>query len=339
MPGDEGFVAAAEVAAPFKILRRGPPLRDVAQAFFDLVEALIDLDLAGIELAFLPLFGLPVDFLIRCLLVEQARLFVVQSRLSLIEHGESLVAAQQVYGVGIGQAREGLLHPFQRGGVAPDHLQLRFAIAQRIPGDADEEVLGQIHVHRQVVERHLRLDHPELGQMAARLRLLGAEGGTEGVDFAESHRHGFAVELAALCQIGRLAEVVDLEERAGAFDGVFGEDRRVHLDKPTLLKKSMDGHDDAVAHPHDGPLAAAAQPEVPVIHQKLDAVCFGRDRILVGFADQRQRCSLDFVAAHLAFVPDDAARHGQGAFLRGSLGGLPRGFIDLLLVDDALRHA
>ena len=53
----------------------------------------------------------------------------------------------------------------------------------------------------EVGERHLRLDHPELGQMAAGLRLLGAERRAEAVDLAERHRIGFVVKLAGLRQV------------------------------------------------------------------------------------------------------------------------------------------
>ena len=51
----------------------------------------------------------------------------------------------------------------------------------------------------------LGLDHPELGQVAARLRLLGAERRAEAVHAAERHRVGFVVELAALRQVRRLS--------------------------------------------------------------------------------------------------------------------------------------
>ena len=48
----------------------------------------------------------------------------------------------------------------------------------------------------QVAEGHLGLHHPELGQVAAGVRVLGAEGGTEGVDVAERQRRDLGLELA-----------------------------------------------------------------------------------------------------------------------------------------------
>ena len=95
MPGQERLVAAAEVAAPLKVLRRLAPLRNVAKPFFDLVEALVDLDLTGVDLAFLPLFGLSVDLLVLGPFVKEGRFFVVQGGLALVEEGEGFVAAQQ----------------------------------------------------------------------------------------------------------------------------------------------------------------------------------------------------------------------------------------------------
>ena len=94
------------------------------------------------------------------------------------------------------------------------------------------ELLGQRH---HVVERrvgHLRLDHPELGQVAARLRFLGAERRAERVDAAERHRVGLVVELAALRQVRRrVLEVLDREQRRRALARGGREDRRVGEDE------------------------------------------------------------------------------------------------------------
>ena len=51
-------------------------------------------------------------------------------------------------------------------------------------------------------EGDLGLDHPELGEVAARLRLLRAEGRAEAVDLAQRERGGFDVELAGLREVG-----------------------------------------------------------------------------------------------------------------------------------------
>ena len=63
----------------------------------------------------------------------------------------------------------------ERRDIALEDLQLRHAPLENPRDHVDDERLGEIH---DVVERrvgHLRLDHPEFGQMAPRLRLFSAE--------------------------------------------------------------------------------------------------------------------------------------------------------------------
>ena len=96
----------------------------------------------------------------------------------------------------------------------------------------DDQRLGEIHdvVQRRV--RHLGLDHPELGQVPARLGLFGAEGRTEAIHAAERHRVGFVVELTALSQVGGfVVEVLDRKERGRTFARGRREDRRVGEDE------------------------------------------------------------------------------------------------------------
>ena len=54
---------------------------------------------------------------------------------------------------------------------------------------------------------HFRLDHPELGQMAAGLGLFGLEGRSETVYPAVTHRCRFQVKQAGLCQVKQASEV------------------------------------------------------------------------------------------------------------------------------------
>ena len=112
-PGQDRLVAAAEVAAPFEATRRGCPLRDVAQGLFDLFEALVDLDLTGVDLAFLPLFSLSVDLLVLLALGGELLLLFVEGSQTRVEHRGRLVAPQQVDGLGVAHTREGLLHTLE----------------------------------------------------------------------------------------------------------------------------------------------------------------------------------------------------------------------------------
>jgi hypothetical protein len=65
--------------------------------------------------------------------------------------------------------------------------------------DAGDEILGEVHVAGEVEERDLRLHHPELRQMAARLRLLGAKGRAEAVHLAERHARAASPYNWPLC--------------------------------------------------------------------------------------------------------------------------------------------
>ena len=83
-----------------------------------------------------------------------------------------------------------------------------------------QEPLGERHVVRQFEEGRFRLDHPELGQVARGVGVLGAKRRAEGVDLAERRGVDFAFELAGDGQIRRPLEkvlrVVDLRPRRSA---------------------------------------------------------------------------------------------------------------------------
>ena len=81
--------------------------------------------------------------------------------------------------VGVVQPREGRHDAAQLLDVALELRQLGGAALEHALHEIGDEILLQAHVVVRVVPRHLRLDHPELGEVAARLRLLGAEGGAE----------------------------------------------------------------------------------------------------------------------------------------------------------------
>ena len=72
-----------------------------------------------------------------------------------------------------------------------------------------QEAFGEFH---QVVERAVSdfgLDHPELGEVTASLRLLRAKGWAKRIDLAERHRGRFDVKLSRLREVSLLFEVVD----------------------------------------------------------------------------------------------------------------------------------
>src|SRR3954469_13856199 len=80
--------------------------------------------------------------------------------------------------------------------VFSEEFQILLAIGEDIAADALQEAFGERHVVVELEERGFGFDHPEFGEVPRRVRVLGAEGGTEGVDFAERGRVDFALELS-----------------------------------------------------------------------------------------------------------------------------------------------
>ena len=117
-------------------------------------------------------------------------------------------------GLGVGDAEElavdDVLERFDHRLVDPlvEELHVFGAFFQHVAEDALQEPFGQFHVAPEVAEGHLRLDHPELGQVARRVAVLGAEGRAEGVGLAQRAGEGLGLELPADGQIGRPVEEV-----------------------------------------------------------------------------------------------------------------------------------
>ena len=153
---------------------------------------------------------------------------------------------------------KGRLHLLELAGVALENLQFLLPALEHALDDRDDQPLGQLH---HVVERRVRdlgLDHPELGQVTARLRFLGAERRPEAVGPAERHRVGFVIELSALRQVRRLVvEVLHRKERRRAFARRRREDRRIGEDEAAVVEEVADGVDDFVANRAGSPAAAA----------------------------------------------------------------------------------
>jgi hypothetical protein len=176
--------------------------------------------------------------------------------------------------------------------------------------------------------------------VTARFRLLRAERRPERVDAAERHRVRLVVELSALREIRRrVLEILHGEERRRAFARRGREDRRVGEDEPARVEEVADGVDHLVAHAEDRLLALRADPEMPAIHQEVDAVLLRRDRIVLRLRDDFERRDVDFVAARRARVGARGAVDDDRAFLREVVRLRERLVADRLLRHDALDEA
>ena len=147
----------------------------------------------------------------------------------------------------------------------------------------------------QVAERHLRLDHVELGEVARRVRVLGAEGRAEGVDVGEREREDLRFQLPADREVGGLAEEVlreigpalprlergDLEHAARALGVRRRDHRRVHVEEAALLEELVDRDRQRIAHPEDRAERVRARPQMADLAQGLERVLLLLQRIVL----------------------------------------------------------
>ena len=174
--------------------------------------------------------------------------------------------------------------------------------------------------------------------MAPRLALLGAERRTEAVDATERHRRRFHVELAALRQVGLVVEVLGLEQRRRALARARREDRRVDEQEALGVHEVAERRDDLGADAQDRLLARRAQPQVAVIHQEVDAVLLGRDRVLRGDEHRGQPGDLQLEAARGPGLGLDLAGEGQGRLQGEAIEGGEIRVREPALHQDSLGH-
>ena len=105
------------------------------------------------------------------------------------------------------------------------------------------------------------------------------------------------IELTRLGQIGRLAEIPRLEKCPGMLTNRARENRRIDPGETATVEKVVYRLGYLGAHLEAGALQRRTQPEVSVIEQKVDAVLFGLDRVLVGPGQQRECGDPEFVSA------------------------------------------
>ena len=113
-----------------------------------------------------------------------------------------------------------------------------------------------------VLERDVsRLEHPELGQVAPRLRLFRAERRPEAVHLAERGGGGLQVELPRLRQVRlALVEVVQFEKGGGALAGRGREHGRIGEDVALAVHVFACGTDGCGADAQDGRLSRRPHP-------------------------------------------------------------------------------
>ena len=208
--------------------------------------------------------------------------------------------------------------PFFRriSGVPVQGLEIGPPVRQDRLDDMLEKRLREIHVVVQIVERDLRLHHPEFCQMTPGFRFLGAERRTEDIYLAEGHGAGFPVQLAGLREI-RLpqVEIVGLEERGRPLTGGGGENRCVEENESSRIEEFPDRPDHLVAYPQYRVCPAGAEPEVTTVHQKIDAVLLGSDGIVVRNMYDLEVAHVHLKAARGALLLPDPSCQGERSLL------------------------
>ena len=246
---------------------------------------------------------------------------------------------QDLGGLVVGQARKRRLHVLEFAGVAVERLQLALTAFEDPTDDRDDERFREIH---HVVERRVGdfgLDHPELGQVAPRLRFLGAKRRAKTVDAAERHRVGLVIELAALRQVRRfVVEVLDREEGCGSLARGRREDRRIGEDEAATVEEVTNRIDHFVADAQDRLLARRAQPEVTAVHQVVDAVFLRRDRIVLRFGDDLEPADIELEPAWRSRVRPRRPGDGNRALLRQVVGAREGVLADCRFRHDALKE-
>ena len=246
---------------------------------------------------------------------------------------------EDLRGLRIGQPRKRRRDLFQPRDIGAEGLQFGAIVLEDPLDDGTDEIFRQFQQAGQIDIGDLRLDHPELGQVAAGLAFFGAEGGAEAIDLAVAHGRGFEVELAGLRQVHRLAEVIDGKERLLALAGDGGEDRRIDQGKAVVVEEAADGVDDRMADPADAPRPLRPQVQMAVVHQEFDAVLLGRDGVILRRADDLGGGYGQFMAAGRAGLGPDEAGDRQRRFLAQARDGVEEVVGDLALFDDALAQA
>ena len=213
--------------------------------------------------------------------------------------------------------------------------------------DRLQEGLRQLAVAVEVAEGHLRLDHPELRQVATGVRVLRAEGGAEGVDVDHGQGADLRLELA------RDREAPGRRRSPGEEPPPLGGPRpaRTHAnispapsasaavrmgvvqpEEAALLEEVVDRPRGGVAHPQHRADGVRARPQVGDGAQELEAVALLLQRVVV--ADPAHQ--LEGVRAQLDPLALARRGHQLPARAHGAAGG--EGAHHLLVVRQLRRR-
>ena len=183
-----------------------------------------------------------------------------------------------------------------------EELDLGGAGFQHVPDDVPDHIPREFHTVVDIGEGDLRLDHPELGGVARRVRVLGAEGRTESVDVPKRHRVGLALKLPRDRQVRASAEevlrIIDLavlgfrrvleiegrhaEHLARALAVRRRDQGRMHVDEAAVVEETVNGVRRLAPHAKNGGEQVGARTQVGDLAQVFDGVPLLLQRIIGG---------------------------------------------------------
>ena len=248
---------------------------------------------------------------------------------------------QNLHGFGVRDALEGdaqhASHSLDEAVVVfvIKELEIFHAVVQSPLNQEFHEFLGQLHVVVDVVEGHFGLYHPELGQVARGVGVLGPEGGAEGVDFTYSRGSQFAFQLSGNGEGGLLPEEVFgevhvallvqgdvlqvqggyLEHVSGTLGIAFRNEGGVEIDESLLVEEAVDGEGHLVADSQNG--AEGVGPQTHVGHAaevfQGGVLFLEREAHRVALSQHLDVRGLDFNGLAAAHGLDQLSPYGQGS--------------------------
>ena len=194
---------------------------------------------------------------------------------------------QDLHCLGVGNLLEcnskNAAKPFDKAVVVfvVQELEVVHAVVKGVLYKVFYELLCKGHVVVNVVERHFRLYHPELCQVAGSVGVFCAEGRTEGVDFAYGCCSKLAFKLAAYGKGSLLAKEIlaevyftvvygyvckvhgsNLEHIACTLCVRLGDKGSMKIYKTLVVEEFMDGKGHCVTDTKDGTEGVCPEPHV-----------------------------------------------------------------------------
>ena len=221
------------------------------------------------------------------------------------------------------------------------------AVIKNIAEDIFDHIFGKLHFVFKVCKSNFRFDHPEFGGVALGIGFFRAEGGSEGIDVAESHCHCFAFKLARNGKTGCFSEeilaeingAVFVSRRIGRIKGCYSEhfacaftagtsdERSMNIDKSSALEELVNCKSGGASYSECRGEGVCSRAEMSDGAEIFKAVALFLKRIIRGgFAFNNNFGCVDFKRLFCFGGKDYAADYGNS--------GADVEFVDLLEIID-----